>query len=273
MADCRDCAPARDVGAPGHNAHVTGLDQVLAEYVAQPPVNEDRLSSGFERLDRIVGGFSAGKVWIVTGLPGQGRTTLLTQWAVHLARHGLTTTLVCPRDPRWSLAERVLALTGPIPLRDVPRAKETGVPRLDEALAALRDIPLRVAAQGEASFLDMGETPEADPSPAAVLIDDADLVAGALPDRLQSLSRRGTIVVLSLPRHHLVRDRGSPRGLDPTWARLADVVLEVRQAGWPFGDDLRPGEADLLVLKSRWGPTRAATVVFQGHFSRFVDLT
>jgi replicative DNA helicase len=249
------------------------IDQVLAEYVARPPETKDRVSSGFEPLDGIVGGFAAGQVWIVTGGPGQGSTTLLTQWALHLAGHGMATTLVCPREPRWRVIERLLALTGPIPLLDVQKALGRDQERLEKILAALRSLPLHIAAQGDSSLLDSSDDPAADLPPTAVLIDDADLVAGALPGRVQSLARQGSLVVMTMPKHLVIPDTAGDRQVEPEWARVADVVLEVRQAGWPFGDDLRPGEADVLVLKNRWGPTRVATVAFQGHYSRFVDMT
>ncbi len=35
----------------------------------------------------------------------------------------------------------------------------------------------------------------------------------------------------------------------------------------------RAGEADLIVAKHRNGPTGTVTVAFQGHYSRFVDMS
>ena len=112
------------------------------------------------------------------------------------------------------------------------------------------------------------------PSPGAVLVDDADLVAGAFPDRLRSMAESGVLVVLTLPRHLIVQGAGGERSLEPEWARIADVVVEARQATWPDDEgSLRPGLADLIVLKNRWGPTRTVSVGFQGHYARFVDIT
>ncbi|MCU1633707.1 MAG: dnaB, partial [Micrococcaceae bacterium] len=34
----------------------------------------------------------------------------------------------------------------------------------------------------------------------------------------------------------------------------------------------RAGEADLMLVKHRNGPTANVTVAFQGHYSRFVDM-
>ena len=35
----------------------------------------------------------------------------------------------------------------------------------------------------------------------------------------------------------------------------------------------RAGEADFIVAKHRNGPTGTITVAFQGHYSRFIDMT
>jgi replicative DNA helicase len=37
-------------------------------------------------------------------------------------------------------------------------------------------------------------------------------------------------------------------------------------------DSTRAGEADLEIAKHRHGPSRRITLMFQGHYARFVDL-
>ena len=39
-----------------------------------------------------------------------------------------------------------------------------------------------------------------------------------------------------------------------------------------YDKESRPGEADLLVVKHRNGPTADLVLAFQGHYSRFVDM-
>ena len=146
-----------------------------------------------------------------------------------------------------------------------PRASCGGPRKASEA-------PLHVATQGQSTFLDYGDEADVLPPPDAVVIDDANLIAGAFPERVASLAQRGALVIVSLPRHLVVHDNSDHQYLDPAWASVADVVIEVRQAMWPGSDGLRPGEADLHVFRNRWGPTLTATVAFQGHYARFVDL-
>lgn len=52
----------------------------------------------------------------------------------------------------------------------------------------------------------------------------------------------------------------------------ADMVILLHRDDVYEKESTRPGEADLLVVKHRNGPTRDLTVAFQGHYSRFVDM-
>ncbi len=52
----------------------------------------------------------------------------------------------------------------------------------------------------------------------------------------------------------------------------SDIVILIHRPD--MNDKLSPraGEADLMVVKHRNGPTATVTVAFQGHYSRFVDM-
>jgi len=53
----------------------------------------------------------------------------------------------------------------------------------------------------------------------------------------------------------------------------ADIVILLHREDVYEKESTRPGEADIIVAKHRNGPTRDVTVAFQGHYSRFVDMT
>jgi len=53
----------------------------------------------------------------------------------------------------------------------------------------------------------------------------------------------------------------------------ADIVMLVHREDMYEKESARPGEADIIVGKHRNGPTRDVGVLFQGHYSRFVDMT
>ena len=107
----------------------------------------------------------------------------------------------------------------------------------------------------------------------ALVLDDLDLVVGAVPSSVREVADAGSVVVAFLPRHRLVQDPHPDGDLEPEWARVADVILEVRSRSLAgVSSDERPGEADVTVLKHRRGPTTSFAVSFQGHYSRFVDM-
>ncbi|MBV6700283.1 replicative DNA helicase [Kitasatospora aureofaciens] len=53
----------------------------------------------------------------------------------------------------------------------------------------------------------------------------------------------------------------------------ADIVILLHREDSYDKESPRAGEADLIVAKHRGGPTATITVAFQGHYSRFVDMT
>jgi len=53
----------------------------------------------------------------------------------------------------------------------------------------------------------------------------------------------------------------------------SDVVILLHREDAYEKESARAGEADLIVAKHRNGPTQNVTVAFQGHYSRFVDMS
>ena len=53
----------------------------------------------------------------------------------------------------------------------------------------------------------------------------------------------------------------------------ADVVILLNREDFYEKESPRAGEADFIVAKHRNGPTATVTVAFQGHYSRFVDMS
>lgn len=234
---------------------------------------EASVSSGLSSLDEPTGGVAQGRLWVVTGVAAQGRSTLLTQLAATLAvAHGWSTVLSCPRESARSVAARLVACQTYDVVWDLARGGRTrptdsGRARRWDALAAA---PLRVVAGGGADPFAIDGELEATSSD-AVLVDDAHLVAGAFPARLRALADEGAFVAVTLPRHLVVeRDAAGPYLLHE-WSDAADVVLEVRQATWPAHETLRPGEVDLSLLTNRRGPCLTVPVVHLRHCNRFVD--
>ncbi len=221
-------------------------------------------STGLVGIDRLTGGLRRGQVWLVVGVPEEGRTTLAVQWAREFAEQGHATVLWTPRQPAADIADRLIAQAGPVPLRGTE-----GKERRSRAVERVATLPLRVVPKGDGPPPHAALTP-GDGRSSTLVIDDADLL-GIEPDAVRALVSR-TALVVTLPRAQVVSNDPVRDDLDPSWAQVADLVVEVRHRGLPDGDEhLRAGEADLIVLHHRWGPCSRIGVQFQAHYSRFID--
>lgn len=227
-------------------------------------------TTGLAELDGVTGGFERGQVWIVVGSPGQGRSTLAVQWASLLAGvHGFETQLVSMRDPARKVAARLVASAAKLPELHLwhGRMSDQDEGRLSHAKRILAAMPLLIVVPGAISLADIGMDEVARPE--ALVVDDADLAGGLFSSRVADLAASGILLVLTLPRNLVV----SSDGVDPAWSRVADVIIDIDRPDLLDHASLRPGEADLHLLRNRWGPTRAMSVVYQGHYAMFLDGT
>ena len=229
------------------------------------------VTTGFRELDELTGGMRPGQVWVVVGTPGQGRTTLLTQWATALAGAGdRPVQLVTPRESPQAVASRLLSRAARVSLPHLTnhRLSPTDNERIAAVGSRLDALDLRVFAKGEAVYIPEVDAPRS-VNASAVVVDDADRVSGLDPKWVAATAATGVFVLLALPRHRVMVTSDRDADLDPTWADVADVVLEVRHRGLQNGA-LRPGEAEFELHYNRWGFTRTIAVQHQAHFSRFL---
>jgi replicative DNA helicase len=246
---------------------VTPLE-ALAQLSAWRDGRAETRTTGFTELDDVTGGFEPGQVWIVAGTPGQGRSTLAAQWALLLAGdHGVHTHLVSKRDPTHKVAARLVASAAKVPelhLWNGRVSAQDGL-KLSHAKQSLAGVPLQIIAPKGISIVDTDMDEVA--TPEVLVVDDADLAGGLFPSRVASFAATGLLLVLTLPRSLVV----TAAGVDPGWARVADVIIDIDRPDLLDHASLRPGEADFHLLRNRWGPGRSIAVVYQGHYARFVD--
>lgn len=229
--------------------------------------------TGFTELDVLTGGFVPGRVWLLVAMPGQGRSTLVTQWATAIAAEAgaHTVRLATPRDGTSVVAGRLLSRIGrvPLPYLTDPRFEVIDEGRVSLAHDRLTAMNLSLFAQGEEVFV-----PEIHPlgsgEISAVLVDDADRVSGLTPSWVARCAAAGQFVLVSLPRHLVLMTSDRESDLDPTWAGVADAAMEIRTRGLTDGD-LRPGEAELTLHYNRWGYLRTLPMEHQAHYSRFIE--
>jgi replicative DNA helicase len=235
--------------------------------------------TGLAALDAVTGGIWRGDLWLVTGAPGQGRSSFVTQIAGYAAcEHGLSTYLVSNRDSAEVVAARLHAATARIPLGHLIHDRLTPYEedRLARSVQKFRTAPLRVASGPYARHRTIQWLRrQARERPVVAVLDDPDWETPWDLQAARQLADNGATVIVTLPRERLL-NRAAERHQLSSAAGLADVVLEVRHERITTSGDLvpekEPGQAVFTVLRNRRGPTHAICMGFFAHQARYFDL-
>lgn len=218
--------------------------------------------TGSGDLDSLTGGVRAGQLWVITGAPGAGKTTLTCQVAAHAADD----TAVCflAGIEGIGVAVRVGASKTGVSAREV----QAGSP--DQALGLLDS-----GATGRSQDLRFGDRESTTleealclPESTLIIVDDLDLWSQnpmAAAELIKTWSRQaGSAAVVTVP-----EAPASPRASDwQAWVRVADVIVSVL----PDPDECS-GLAWLDVLHYRSGPKAKIQVVYEPWRSRLRDLS
>ncbi len=110
----------------------------------------------------------------------------------------------------------------------------------------------------------------------AAVLDDAELeiqaVNDLLWDEIVSIEHQGVEAVYDatvLGGHNFVAEGIAVHN---SIEQDADMVMMIHREDMYEKESPRAGEADIMLVKHRNGPTANVTVAFQGHYSRFVDM-
>lgn len=222
------------------------------------------LSTGLPVLDQCTDGFNFGQVWVIVSRPGHGRSTLALNFAVTLAGDsGVATDFHSVRDSLDLVSSRFLALVSKVQTHRLRNGDIEGseITRLDAAISRLHDVPLRFSVSSEIF------TPSRSPRRSkAYVIDDLHRSHFHDARTLKEQAERGNLIIVTVPRHLVL----TGEGIDPTWADVADVIIDVnRPDAEGCGESANPGEAELRVVRNRLGPQAILSVIFQGIYARF----
>jgi len=220
------------------------------------------IPTGFETLDRLIGGLKPGKQIVIAARPSVGKTSWATAISVAAAKLEHPAAVFSMEMPAADLMERLAASLGRVSLTRLTTGQlhdeEWG--RLTEAAEALRDMPLHI-----------------DDTPALGLAD--------LRSRARRLKRKSGMEVLVLDylqlaapssrrqdagRHHQIEELSRGLKVLAKQLGLTTIVLsqlgrevEKRASGRPVLADLKESgaieeDADIVVLLSETGATTAA---------------
>lgn len=244
----------------------------------------ETLATGIGGLDDLVGGgFGRGRLWVLTGDPASGKSTLLSQFVFALGvRHDQVVDYFGSRSDHPALIQaRLRSLATGIPptpgtmLVPPPHAADS---HAHECLDALRTSRIRVFLGGGFIVEPLGDS--AVPG-RCLVIDDPEgkrppVLAIEARRALRAAADRGDVVLVTVPPslcfEPTLAERDdpqtaqnpAPRRLREEWSSVADVIVEIIPGS--------PGTSSLCIWQNRWGPQGAVSLAYEHHRSRFVEL-
>ncbi|MGW2547827.1 replicative DNA helicase, partial [Kitasatospora sp. NPDC001574] len=255
--------------------------------------------TGFADLDQLTQGLHGGQFIVIAARPALGKSTL----ALDIARsasisHHLTCALFSMEMSREEIQLRAVSAEGKVALHRLRSGDMTdqdwvrsgrAISRMTDAPMLIDDNPVQSTLSIAARCRKIKQRRGLD----LVVVDYLQLLQGAgrraenrqqevsdMSRNLKLLAKQLGVPVIALSQ----LNRGPEQRTDkrPMVSDLresgsieqdADVVILLHREDAYDKDSPRAGEADFIVAKHRNGPTATITVAFQGHYSRFVDMT
>jgi len=253
--------------------------------------------TGFAELDDLTNGLHPGQLIILAARPAIGKSTLGLDIARSAAiHHDMPTILFSLEMGRSEIAMRLLSAEAAVGLQSMRKgtvhaqdwttiAQTRG--RINDAPLYIDDSPNMTLVEIRAKCRRLKQKVGLK----MVIIDYLQLMTSGkkVESRQQEVSEFSRALKLlakelSVPVIAISQlNRGAEQRADkkPALSDLresgsieqdADMVILLHRESAYEADNVRAGEADLIVAKHRNGPTKTITVGFHGHFSRFVDL-
>ena len=121
---------------------LSGLCDELESRMANP-TGIRGVPTGFDKLDEITGGFMPGEIIIVSGWTGRGKSTLVTQWALHAARVGIPAIIYSLEMTDIGISDRIAAAVSGVEHRKIRQGRLTPEERLKllESFGDYYDLP------------------------------------------------------------------------------------------------------------------------------------
>lgn len=252
--------------------------------------------TGFAELDELTNGLHPGQMVIIAARPSVGKSTLALDFARAAAIHNnLTTAFFSLEMSQLEIVMRLLSAEAQVPLSHIRngRMSEDDWDKVVRRTGAVNDAPLFIDDSPNLTMMEIrakARRLKQRNDLKLVVIDYMQLMSSGRKVESRQLevsefSRQIKLLAkeLELPVVALSQlNRGPEARADkkPMMSDLresgsleqdADIVILLHRDDM-YDKESRVGEADLIVAKNRNGPTATITTVFQGHYSRFVDM-
>ncbi|MFS0695977.1 DnaB-like helicase C-terminal domain-containing protein [Streptomyces nitrosporeus] len=256
------------------------------------------LPTGFKDLDSLTDGLHPGQLIILAGAPSMGKSTLAQDILRSVSiSQGLPSVLFTLEQSRNEVVMRLLSAECRVGLHHMRSGKMTDEDwtRLARRMPDVNAAPLYIQDGGLSSFTELrshARQLRARNGIRLIVVDALHLLTYDLRsvdsqfEEISEIARQLKLLAAELEVPVIAvsqLNRGPERRTDvtPTLADLrasgtpennADLVVLLHREDAYDKESPRAGEADLIIAKHRQGPTGVITVVFQGHYSRFVDM-
>jgi replicative DNA helicase len=254
--------------------------------------------TGFADLDELTNGLHPGQMIVVAARPALGKSTLGLDFARSAAiKHGLATCIFSLEMGRTEITMRLLSAEARVPLHHMRSGKMTDEDwaRLARRMGEVAEAPLFIDDSPNITMMEIrakARRLKQRHDLKLIVVDYMQLMSSAkrVENRQQEVSEMSRSMKLlakelEVPVVAISQlNRGAEQRTDkkPQLSDLresgsieqdADMVILLHREDAYEKESPRAGEADLIVAKHRNGPTDTITVAFQGHYSRFVDMS
>ncbi|MVA75154.1 replicative DNA helicase [Auraticoccus sp. F435] len=253
--------------------------------------------TGFIELDELTGGLHAGQMIILAARPAVGKSTLGLDFARACAiKNGLCAAIFSLEMSKTEITMRLLSAEAQIPLNHIRKGTMTDEDwtRLAKKMGEVSEAPLFVDDSPNLTMMEIrakARRLKQRHDLKLIVIDYMQLMTSGKKVESRQLevsefSRQIKLLAkeLEVPIVAMSQlNRGPEQRTDkkPMLSDLresgsleqdADMVILLHREDIYDKESARLGEADFIVAKHRNGPTKTVEVVFQGHYSRFVDM-
>ncbi|MDX6231037.1 MAG: replicative helicase, partial [Frankiales bacterium] len=254
--------------------------------------------TGFAELDELTNGLHPGQMIVLAARPALGKSTLGLDFARSAAiKNGLATCIFSLEMGRTEITMRLLSAEARVPLHHMRSGKMTDEDwaRLARRMGEVAEAPLFIDDSPNITMMEIrakARRLKQRHQLKLIVVDYMQLMSSAkrVENRQQEVSEMSRSMKLlakelDVPVVAISQlNRGAEQRTDkkPQLSDLresgsieqdADMVILLHREDAYEKESPRAGEADLIVAKHRNGPTAIITVAFQGHYSRFVDMS
>ncbi len=253
--------------------------------------------TGIADLDELTNGLHPGQMIIVAARPGMGKSTLGLDFARAASiKNGLCSAFFSLEMTKSEIVMRLISAEAQVPLNEIRKGhlNEESWRRIAQKTAEVSSAPLFIDDSPNQTMMEIrakARRLKQRHDLKLVIVDYMQLMSSGKKVESRQLevsefSRQMKLLAkeLEVPVVALSQlNRGPEQRTDkkPMLSDLresgsleqdADVVVLLHRDDMYNPASERSGEADLIVAKHRNGQTKTVPVVFQGHYSRFVDM-